>query len=69
MDYVDIPTTNIRRVIARRLVESKKTIPALYVRAEVDLDPVNALRGQLKAGEKKVSVNDFIIRACAVALR
>lgn len=64
-----IPHTNVRRVIARRLLESKVDIPHLYVNAEAILDPILALRKELKAAGTPLSVNDFVLRACALALR
>lgn len=66
---VRIPHTNVRRVIARRLLESKVDIPHLYVNAEATLDPILALRKELKAAGTSLSVNDFVLRACALALR
>jgi len=67
-EYVDIPMTQMRRVIASRLLESKTTIPAMYMRMEVPLDEVTAMRNTLKEQGTKVSVNDFVIRAVALAL-
>lgn len=62
----------MRRTIARRLSESKSTIPHFYVSTEIDMEALIALREQINAqgGDKqpKVSVNDFLIKACAVAL-
>ena len=68
-----VPVTNMRAAIARRLVESKTQIPHFYVEIEVDAEPLLTLRTQLNSGlEKegvKLSVNDFILKACAGALR
>mmetsp|Transcript_8098 Transcript_8098/g.50090 ORF Transcript_8098/g.50090 Transcript_8098/m.50090 type:complete len:455 (-) Transcript_8098:494-1858(-) len=64
-----IPHTNVRRVIAKRLLESKVDIPHLYVNGEAILDPILALRKELKAAGTPLSVNDFVLRACALALR
>jgi len=62
----------MRRIIAKRLSESKSTIPHFYATTEVDMEALMALREDLnaKAGEKqpKVSINDCLIKACAVAL-
>lgn len=62
----------MRRTIAKRLSESKGTIPHFYVTAEIDMEALIDLREQInaQAGEKqpKVSINDCLIRACAVAL-
>jgi len=68
-----VPLSNMRATIARRLVESKTQIPHFYLEVEVDAEPLLALRAQLNAGlEKdgvKLSVNDFILKASAGALR
>jgi pyruvate dehydrogenase E2 component (dihydrolipoyllysine-residue acetyltransferase) len=67
-----VTLTNMRRVIAQRLQESKQTIPHYQVTVEVDMDPLLTLRGQLNeqlAGQGvKLSVNDFLVRACALAM-
>mmetsp|Transcript_17142 Transcript_17142/g.25371 ORF Transcript_17142/g.25371 Transcript_17142/m.25371 type:complete len:498 (+) Transcript_17142:25-1518(+) len=68
--YIDIPANNIRKVIARRLTESKLTVPHHYVSVEVELDSVLSVRKLLaEKFSTKVSVNDFIIRAASLALR
>ncbi|KAF6263088.1 2-oxoacid dehydrogenases acyltransferase-domain-containing protein [Scenedesmus sp. NREL 46B-D3] len=67
--YTDTPNTQVRKVIAKRLLESKLTAPSLYVTADVRLDKLEALRASLKAGGAKLSVNDFVVRAAALALR
>ncbi|VDM44290.1 unnamed protein product [Toxocara canis] len=67
--YTDIPLTNMRAVIARRLVESKQGTPHTYAVQKIDSDNVNALRKKLKKEGVSVSINDFIIKACACALR
>ena len=68
-----VALSNMRAVIARRLVESKTTIPHFYLEIEVDAAPLNALRVNLNAGLAKdgvrLSVNDFILKASAAALR
>lgn len=66
--------SNVRRVIARRLGESAREIPHFYVTAVADAEELMALRGQFNArltaaGRAKVSVNDLLIRAVALALR
>lgn len=67
-----IPLSNMRRIIASRLVESKTTIPHYQVTVEVDMDALMTLRGQLNeqlVGQGvKLSVNDFLVRACALAM-
>lgn len=64
--------TQMQKTIARRLTESKQTVPHFYVRSEVDMTEALALRQRLNAGagEKgiKISVNDLIVKACALAL-
>lgn len=66
--FTDIPNTQIRKIIAQRLLESKTTIPHMYVSADVDLSGVNGLREALKQQGTKVSVNDCVIKAVALAL-
>jgi pyruvate dehydrogenase E2 component (dihydrolipoamide acetyltransferase) len=64
--------SSMQKTIARRLGESKQTVPHFYVRNEVDMTDALALRKQLNAGAGedgvKISVNDFVIKACALAL-
>jgi pyruvate dehydrogenase E2 component (dihydrolipoamide acetyltransferase) len=68
-----VPVSNMRGVIAKRMVESTTTIPYIYVDIEIDMEPLLAIRSQLNTGlEKegvKLSVNDFVLKACAEALR
>jgi pyruvate dehydrogenase E2 component (dihydrolipoamide acetyltransferase) len=68
-----VPVSNMRGVIAKRLIESKVTAPHFYLEIEVDAEPLAALRTQLNTGlEKqgvKLSVNDLILKASAEALR
>jgi len=62
--------TRIQQVIARRMVEAKATVPHFQVQTEVVVDDLLSLRAQLKAGaERPPSVNDFIVKAAALALR
>lgn len=67
-----VPLSGVRRTIASRLVQSKTTIPHYQVTIEVDMDALMALREQLNAQLKpqgvKLSVNDFLVRACALAM-
>ncbi|KAF2887497.1 hypothetical protein ILUMI_18676 [Ignelater luminosus] len=69
--YVDIPVSNIRGVIAKRLLQSKQQIPHYYVTVDVNVDKIFALRQKfnkkLEKEKVKLSVNDFIIKACALA--
>ena len=68
--YTDTPASNMRKVISRRLTESKSTVPHFYTSIEIPLDNVLKLRKVLqKEFEVKVSVNDFVIKASAMALR
>ena len=71
-----IPNSNVRRVIARRLSESKQFVPHFYVSIDVELDRLLGLRGELNGaapkdgpGHYKLSVNDLLIKASAVTLR
>jgi pyruvate dehydrogenase E2 component (dihydrolipoamide acetyltransferase) len=68
-----VPVSNIRGVIAKRLIESKSQIPHFYLEIEIDAGPLLDLRQQLNTGlEKegiKLSVNDFILKGAAEALR
>jgi pyruvate dehydrogenase E2 component (dihydrolipoamide acetyltransferase) len=67
-----VPLSNMRRVIASRLQESKQTIPHYQVTVDVDMDALMSLRAQLNdqlAGQGvKLSVNDFLVKACALAM-
>ncbi|XP_043724825.1 dihydrolipoyllysine-residue acetyltransferase component 1 of pyruvate dehydrogenase complex, mitochondrial isoform X2 [Telopea speciosissima] len=68
--YEDVPNSQIRKVIAKRLLESKHGTPHLYLSSDVILDPLLAFRKLLKEKHDiKVSVNDIVIKAVAVALR
>jgi pyruvate dehydrogenase E2 component (dihydrolipoamide acetyltransferase) len=68
-----VPVSTMRGVIAKRLLESKTQIPHFYLEIEIDAGPLLALREQLNTGlEKegvKLSVNDFILKGSAEALR
>jgi pyruvate dehydrogenase E2 component (dihydrolipoamide acetyltransferase) len=65
----ELPVSNMRKTIARRLAESKFTAPHFYVTVEIDMDQAVALREQiLKAENVKVSYNDLVLKACAKAL-
>ena len=71
--YEEVPLDGMRRTIAARLTEAKQTIPHFYLRREVRLDALMAFREtlnkQLEGRGVKLSVNDFIIKACAMALQ
>ncbi|VVB05454.1 unnamed protein product [Arabis nemorensis] len=69
-NYEDFPNSQIRKIIAKRLLESKQKIPHLYLSSDVVLDPLLAFRKELQENHGvKVSVNDIVIKAVAVALR
>jgi pyruvate dehydrogenase E2 component (dihydrolipoamide acetyltransferase) len=71
-DYTDVPTSNMRRRIASRLTEASRDIPQFYLMRTFDIAPLLGFRERLNAllGDKgKVSVNDLIIKAVALALR
>ena len=69
----DVPVTSMRQSIARRLVESKQSIPHYQVSMRFAMDKLMELRvslnEQLAAEEVKLSVNDFVVRACALAMK
>jgi pyruvate dehydrogenase E2 component (dihydrolipoamide acetyltransferase) len=69
-EFEDVPLTPMRATIARRMPLSKAPVPHFYVTSEVAMDRAWDLREQLNAleGQPKISVNDFVIRACALAL-
>ncbi|MEO5817558.1 MAG: pyruvate dehydrogenase complex dihydrolipoamide acetyltransferase [Gemmatimonadaceae bacterium] len=69
-DFKDVPLTNIRKVIAKRLGESIGPIPTFYLTAELDLSRVQEMRKAMAelGPEFKVSVNDVLLKAIAVAL-
>ncbi|CAL8260510.1 unnamed protein product [Merluccius merluccius] len=67
--FTDIPASNIRRVIAQRLTQSKTTIPHAYATVDCDMEAVMQLRKDLAKEQVKVSVNDFVIKAAAVTLK
>lgn len=67
--YEEEPLTSMRKVISQRLQEAKSYIPHFYVSIKLDADPLIAAREQLKKVDVKVTFNDFITRACALALR
>jgi pyruvate dehydrogenase E2 component (dihydrolipoamide acetyltransferase) len=72
-EFTEMPLDGMRRTIAARLTEAKQTIPHFYLRREVRLDALMAFREQinkqLETRGVKLSVNDFIIKACALALQ
>jgi pyruvate dehydrogenase E2 component (dihydrolipoamide acetyltransferase) len=73
-DFEQLPLDQVRRTIARRLGESARTVPHYYVTAVADAEELVSLRARLNAqllaaGRPKISVNDLLTRACALALR
>ncbi|MFY2566939.1 pyruvate dehydrogenase complex dihydrolipoamide acetyltransferase [Achromobacter ruhlandii] len=65
-----VPHSGMRRAIARRLTESKQQVPHFYLTVDCRMDALLALRAQAnQGGTVKLSVNDFIVRAAALALR
>jgi pyruvate dehydrogenase E2 component (dihydrolipoamide acetyltransferase) len=75
MAYEEVPLNNMRKTIAKRLSESKQTVPHFYLSADIEMDEVFKVRKELndraqaRGEDYKLSVNDFIIRACALALK
>jgi pyruvate dehydrogenase E2 component (dihydrolipoamide acetyltransferase) len=69
-EFEDVTLSQMRAVIAKRMPLSKAPVPHFYVTSEVAMDRAWALRDELNAlaGQPKISVNDFIVRACALAL-
>jgi pyruvate dehydrogenase E2 component (dihydrolipoamide acetyltransferase) len=66
--WTEVPHSRLRTAVARRLTESKQQVPHFYVRRTAVLDDLLALRAQVnEAARTKISVNDFLIRAIAVA--
>ncbi|WP_428543176.1 pyruvate dehydrogenase complex dihydrolipoamide acetyltransferase [Profundibacter sp.] len=72
-DYQEIPLNGMRKTIAARLTEAKQSIPHFYLRRDIRIDALLQGRAlinkQLEARGLKISVNDFIIKACAMALQ
>ncbi|KAF5452978.1 hypothetical protein F2P56_027927 [Juglans regia] len=74
LDYTDIPHSQIRKITASRLLFSKQTIPHYYLTVDACVDKLVDLRGQLNSlqeasGGKRISINDLVIKAAALALR
>jgi len=68
--YKDIPLTQMRKTVARRLSESKFEAPHFYLKMSIKMDNAMAARKAMnELSENKISFNDFIIKACAVALK
>ncbi|XP_058750367.1 dihydrolipoyllysine-residue acetyltransferase component 2 of pyruvate dehydrogenase complex, mitochondrial-like isoform X2 [Vicia villosa] len=74
LDYTDIPVSQIRKITASRLLLSKQTIPHYYLTVDTCVDKLMSLRSQLNSlqeatGGSRISVNDLVIKAAALALR
>ena len=76
MVYEEIPNNNIKKITAQRLVESKSTVPHFYLSVDCQIDELMRTRkmmneqgAKLKEGGYKLSVNDFVVKACANALK
>jgi len=71
--FEEVKLDGMRKTIAARLTEAKQSVPHFYLRRDIDLDALLKFRGQLnkdlEARGVKLSVNDFIIKACALALQ
>ncbi|MGE5516651.1 MAG: pyruvate dehydrogenase complex dihydrolipoamide acetyltransferase [Bacteroidota bacterium] len=69
--YEEIPNSSIRKVIARRLTEAKQTVPHFYLTIDCEVDALLKVRAELngRSDAYKLSVNDFVIRAVALALK
>ena len=68
--FTEVPISPMRRVIARRLTESKQTVPHFYLTIDCEIDRLLAMRAEANAAaDTKLSVNDFVIKAAALALK
>jgi pyruvate dehydrogenase E2 component (dihydrolipoamide acetyltransferase) len=69
--YTERPLSSMRRVIARRLTESKQTVPHFYLTVDCEIDELLKFRSELnaKSDSYRISVNDFVLRATALGLR
>ena len=72
-EYKEIPLNSMRKTVAARLTEAKQNIPHFYLRKEIKIDELLQVRSRMNAhlAEKnnKLSINDFIIKSCALALQ
>lgn len=70
MSYDEVPVSQMRKTIARRLSESKNSAPHFYLTLDIDMDNAMEARKKINAiAEQKISFNDFVIKAAAVALK
>ena len=72
-EFEEVPLDGMRKTIAARLTEAKQSVPHFYLRRDIELDALLKFRSQLNKSLEprgvKLSVNDFIIKACALALQ
>ena len=72
-EFKEIPLNSMRKTVAKRLTEAKQNVPHFYLRKEIKIDQLLQVRSRLNAhlAEKnnKLSINDFIIKSCALALQ
>jgi pyruvate dehydrogenase E2 component (dihydrolipoamide acetyltransferase) len=70
VSFDEVPVSQMRKIIAKRLAESKFTAPHFYLTMSIDMDAAVASRAKLNEVSKvKISFNDFVLKACAVALK
>ena len=72
-EFKEIPLSSMRRTVATRLTEAKQNVPHFYLRKEIVIDELLRVRARINAHladkSNKLSINDFIIKACALALQ
>ncbi len=72
-EFKEIPLNSMRKTVAARLTEAKQTVPHFYLRKEVKIDELLSVRLRMNEHlldkNKRLSINDFIIKACALALQ
>ncbi len=72
-EFTEVTLDSMRKIIAARLSEAKQTIPHFYLRRDIKMDALIKLRGEMNQGLAargiKLSLNDYIIKACAMALQ
>jgi pyruvate dehydrogenase E2 component (dihydrolipoamide acetyltransferase) len=68
--YTEVPHTAMRRIVAKRMAEAKATIPHFYETVDCEIDALLRMRKEInEAAELKLSINDFVIKAAALALK
>jgi pyruvate dehydrogenase E2 component (dihydrolipoamide acetyltransferase) len=68
--FTELPHSNMRRIVAKRMAEAKATIPHFYLTIDCEIDALLRMRKEINAAsDAKVSVNDFVIKAAALALK